>query len=106
VVRHQEFDYVVVASGHFSTPNVPLFQGVESFPGRVLHAHDFRDALEFKGKRMLLVGTSYSAEDIGSQVKFFSLFFLLFFSKRYSDLDPADLNFFLSESTNWVGSES
>ena len=36
------FDYVVVASGHYSVPNVPTFPGVEKFPGRVLHAHDFR----------------------------------------------------------------
>ncbi|MFH7587783.1 NAD(P)-binding domain-containing protein [Oceanimonas smirnovii] len=62
-----EFDYVVVATGHFSTPNMPYFEGVEQFPGRVLHAHDFRDALEFKDKNVLLVGASYSAEDIGSQ---------------------------------------
>ncbi|MFN3986986.1 MAG: NAD(P)-binding domain-containing protein [Rhodocyclaceae bacterium] len=61
------FDYVVVASGHFSTPNVPYFPGFESFQGRVLHAHDFRDAMEFVDKDILLVGTSYSAEDIGSQ---------------------------------------
>lgn len=63
----EEFDYVVVASGHFSTPNVPQFKGFSTFNGRVLHAHDFRDALEFAGKDILLVGTSYSAEDIGSQ---------------------------------------
>ncbi|WP_342234843.1 NAD(P)/FAD-dependent oxidoreductase [Inquilinus sp. OTU3971] len=63
----EEFDYVVVASGHFSTPNVPQFEGVKTFNGRVLHAHDFRDALEFKGKDILIVGRSYSAEDIGSQ---------------------------------------
>jgi trimethylamine monooxygenase len=61
------FDNVVVATGHFSTPNVPQFDGVESFNGRVLHAHDFRDALEFKDKDILIVGSSYSAEDIGSQ---------------------------------------
>lgn len=61
------FDYVVVASGHFSTPNVPYFEGVETFPGRVLHAHDFRSADEFAGKNLLLVGSSYSAEDIGTQ---------------------------------------
>ncbi|WP_260485699.1 NAD(P)-binding domain-containing protein [Pseudomonas aeruginosa] len=63
----ERFDYVVVASGHFSTPNVPHFPGFESFAGRVLHAHDFRDALEFRGKDVLIVGASYSAEDIGSQ---------------------------------------
>ncbi|MDC0434386.1 NAD(P)/FAD-dependent oxidoreductase [bacterium] len=63
----EAFDYVVVASGHFSTPNVPHFDGLEKFNGRVLHAHDFRDAVEFKDKDLLIIGTSYSAEDIGSQ---------------------------------------
>ncbi len=63
----EEFDYVIVASGHFSTPNVPDFEGLATFNGRVMHAHDFRDALEFKNKDILIIGTSYSAEDIGSQ---------------------------------------
>jgi trimethylamine monooxygenase len=66
-MHKEEFDYVIVATGHFSTPNVPYFEGAESFNGRVLHSHDFRDALEFKGKDVLVVGRSYSAEDIGSQ---------------------------------------
>ncbi len=63
----EEYDNVVVASGHFSTPNVPEFEGFDTFNGRILHAHDFRDAREFAGKDILLIGTSYSAEDIGSQ---------------------------------------
>jgi trimethylamine monooxygenase len=63
----EEFDNVIVASGHFSTPNVPEFKGFDSFKGRILHAHDFRDAMEFNGKDILIIGTSYSAEDIGSQ---------------------------------------
>ena len=63
----EQFDDVVVASGHFSTPNVPEFPGFATFNGRILHAHDFRDAREFAGKDILIVGTSYSAEDIGSQ---------------------------------------
>ncbi|WP_312531753.1 NAD(P)/FAD-dependent oxidoreductase [Paracoccus sp. (in: a-proteobacteria)] len=63
----EEFDNVIVASGHFSTPNAPEFPGFTRFGGRILHAHDFRDAMEFKGKDLLLIGTSYSAEDIGSQ---------------------------------------
>lgn len=65
--QNDEFDYVVVANGHFSVPNVPHFPGFETYLGRVLHAHDFRDAVEFKGKDVLIVGSSYSAEDIGSQ---------------------------------------
>ncbi len=63
----EEFDYVVVCSGHFSVPQVPTFDGIDRFPGRVLHSHDFRDALEFAGKDLLVVGSSYSAEDIALQ---------------------------------------
>ena len=63
----EAFDNVVVATGHFSTPNVPHFEGFDTFNGRILHAHDFRDAMEFKDKNILIIGTSYSAEDIGSQ---------------------------------------
>lgn len=67
IMYDEEFDHVIVASGHFSTPNAPEFPGFNRFGGRILHAHDFRDALEFKDKDLLLIGTSYSAEDIGSQ---------------------------------------
>ena len=66
-ISTEEFDYVIAASGHFSTPNIPEFPGVTKFPGRVMHAHDFRSADEFAGKDVLLVGASYSAEDIGIQ---------------------------------------
>ncbi|WP_323022792.1 NAD(P)/FAD-dependent oxidoreductase [Pararhodobacter sp.] len=66
-VYSEDFDNVIVASGHFSTPNIPYYEGFESFNGRLLHAHDFRDAREFAGKDILVMGSSYSAEDIGSQ---------------------------------------
>lgn len=66
-ITTEQFDNVVCCNGHFSTPNVPTFDGLDRFNGRVLHAHDFRDAVEFKDKDILIIGTSYSAEDIGSQ---------------------------------------
>jgi trimethylamine monooxygenase len=66
-VYSEVFDYVVCASGHFSTPNVPNFEGLNNFGGRVMHSHDFRDALEMKDKDLLVIGTSYSSEDIASQ---------------------------------------
>ena len=50
VGEYEAFDYVIVASGHYSVPNIPEFPGIEKFPGRVMHAHDFRDACEFEGK--------------------------------------------------------
>lgn len=67
VTTKHVFDKLVVATGHFATPNVPEFAGIESFPGEVLHAHDFRGAERFSGKNLLMIGSSYSAEDIGMQ---------------------------------------
>lgn len=61
------FDYLVVATGHFSVPNMPYFEGIETFPGNVLHAHDFRGAEPYVDRNLLLIGSSYSAEDIGVQ---------------------------------------
>lgn len=63
----EEFDYLVVASGHFSTPNMPYFKGIEHFTGQVMHAHDFRGADPYKDQDILIIGSSYSAEDIGVQ---------------------------------------
>lgn len=67
--RTEEFDYVIVATGHFSTPNMPSYEGFDQFPGRILHSHDFRDAQEFAGKNLLVIGSSYSAEDIALQAR-------------------------------------
>ncbi len=63
----EDFDHVVVASGHFSTPNMPQYPGYETFGGTLIHAHDFRDAVQFADRDVLVIGSSYSAEDIASQ---------------------------------------
>ena len=63
----ENFDYLVVASGHFAVPYIPEYEGMKSFPGRILHSHDFRDAEEFRGKNLIVLGSSYSAEDVALQ---------------------------------------
>ena len=40
---------------------------MKSFPGRIMHSHDFRDAEEFRGKNVIVLGSSYSAEDVALQ---------------------------------------
>ena len=63
----EDFDHVVVSTGHFSIPNMPHYPGYETFGGTLIHAHDFRDAVQFADRDVLVIGSSYSAEDIASQ---------------------------------------
>ena len=67
ITENLTFDHVIVASGHYTIANTPDFEGLSSFPGRVLHSHDFRGADEFVGKNILIIGGGYSAEDIAMQ---------------------------------------
>ena len=64
---NETFDHVVVATGHFSIPHDPHFEGEETFPGKYVHAHDFIDGKLYKGMRVLTIGGSYSSEDIALQ---------------------------------------
>ena len=66
-ISTESFDNVVVATGHFSVPYIPEYKGMSSFPGRIMHSHDFRDAEEFRNKNVVVLGSSYSAEDVALQ---------------------------------------
>ncbi len=61
------FDHVIVASGRFSTLDTPYFKGFEDFDGQILRAHDYRAASELKDKNILIIGSSHSAGEIGSE---------------------------------------
>ena len=64
---YETFDYVIVAVGHFRYPNMPSYSGQKTFPGKTIHSRDFLDGRKFQGKRVLVVGASYSGEDIAFQ---------------------------------------
>ena len=44
-----QFDYVIVACGHFNYPNYVTYPGEETFPGKVIHSKFFVDAKRYKG---------------------------------------------------------
>jgi trimethylamine monooxygenase len=63
------FDNVIVATGHYSTPNIPTFPGVEKLRKiSVKHSHDFKMPTGYAGKNVFVLGGSYSAEDLASMV--------------------------------------
>ncbi|KAN0104762.1 FAD/NAD(P)-binding domain containing protein [Hyaloscypha variabilis] len=67
----EEFDSVVVASGHYHSPNVPDIPGLKEWkkkwPERVTHSKTYRTPDEFKDKTVLLVGAGVSSMDIGRE---------------------------------------
>lgn len=62
----EQFDAVVVASGHQGVPKHPPFAA--EFAGEYLHAHAYRIPEPFRGKDVLVVGVGNSACDIAADV--------------------------------------
>lgn len=60
------FDYVFVCNGHFTLPNVPEFEGRESFEGTQFHMHVLRELEpeDFDDKNVLIVGAWVSGNDL------------------------------------------
>jgi putative flavoprotein involved in K+ transport len=59
---------VVLATGRYRTPAIPLWPGLPDFSGKLLHSNDFRNARPFRGRRVLVVGAGNSAADIAVQL--------------------------------------
>ena len=39
----ERFTHIIVATGIFSVPQLPSIEGLDEFPGRIVHAHDFKN---------------------------------------------------------------
>ena len=66
VSETDEFDAVVVASGHQGLPAHPQWRG--DFSGEYLHAHVYRVPEPFRDKKVLVVGMGNSAVDIAADI--------------------------------------
>ncbi|XP_059196509.1 flavin-containing monooxygenase 5-like [Centropristis striata] len=64
------FDAVMVCTGHFTQPHLPLrdFPGIESFEGRYFHSWDYRNAEGLQGKRVVVIGIGSSGGDIAVDI--------------------------------------
>nr|XP_016854170.1 PREDICTED: dimethylaniline monooxygenase [N-oxide-forming] 2 [Anolis carolinensis] len=64
------FDAVMVCSGSYAEPRLPLdsFPGIEKFKGRYLHSWEYRDQKEFEGKSVLVIGAGNTGGDIASEI--------------------------------------
>lgn len=53
--------FVIIATGLTNTPNMPVFKGMNSFSGEILHSSKFKNGAAFSGKNVLVVGFGNSA---------------------------------------------
>ncbi|MFD1881241.1 NAD(P)-binding domain-containing protein [Paracoccus pacificus] len=60
---HESFSArgIINCTGTWDAPQIPYYPGRELFQGRQMHTRDYRDANEFAGKRVVIVGAGISA---------------------------------------------
>ena len=68
LTRIEEFDGVMVCSGHHAEKKMPRFQGQEGFEGKIVHSHDYTDFRGYEGKRVIVVGIGNSGADIAVEL--------------------------------------
>jgi cation diffusion facilitator CzcD-associated flavoprotein CzcO len=55
---------VVVATGYEHSPRIPVWPGLQTFPGEVTHSSRYRNPAPYAGKCVLVVGAGSSAMEI------------------------------------------
>ncbi|MGY2062729.1 NAD(P)-binding domain-containing protein, partial [Nocardia gipuzkoensis] len=59
---------IINATGTWDKPFIPYYPGAETFAGRQLHAHDYRNAHEFAGKHVVVVGAGITAVQLLEEI--------------------------------------
>ncbi|MGV0964697.1 NAD(P)-binding domain-containing protein [Empedobacter falsenii] len=59
---------VVNATGTWKTPNIPHYPGIEKFEGRQLHTNQYKNAEEFIGQHVIIVGGGISAVQLLGEI--------------------------------------
>ncbi|TKY55054.1 Flavin-containing monooxygenase FMO GS-OX 8 [Spatholobus suberectus] len=67
-VVEQVFDAVVVATGHYSKPRLPSIQGMDKRRRKQIHSHIYRSPEPFRGERVVVVGNSFSGQEISMEL--------------------------------------
>ncbi|XP_027368819.1 flavin-containing monooxygenase FMO GS-OX-like 8 [Abrus precatorius] len=62
------FDAVVVATGHYSQPRLPCIEGMDSWKRKQMHSHIYRSPEPFRGEIVVVVGNSYSGQEISMEL--------------------------------------
>lgn len=64
MVEHLASPWLVVATGENAEAVWPEMKGLKGFEGSVLHSSEYKSGIEFKGKKVLVVGCGNSGMEI------------------------------------------
>ncbi|CAA7029072.1 unnamed protein product [Microthlaspi erraticum] len=62
------FDAVVVCSGHYTEPRLAHVPGIDSWPGKQIHSHNYRVPDPFKDQVVVVIGNFASGSDISRDI--------------------------------------
>ncbi|XP_053674895.1 senecionine N-oxygenase-like [Anopheles nili] len=79
----ETFDFIFVCNGHYHTPQIPNYEGIECFKGKQLHSHEYRNPDIFRDEVVLIIGAGPSGTDLTLEVS--KLAKTVFFSHHVPD---------------------
>jgi len=59
---------MILATGPYNHPHIPVFDGEETFAGKKFHAYNWDTSIDFSGKRVAVIGTGASSVQIVPQL--------------------------------------
>ncbi|XVE65041.1 hypothetical protein DITRI_Ditri07aG0150200 [Diplodiscus trichospermus] len=62
------YDAVVVCNGHFTQPRIAEIPGINLWPGKQMHSHNYRIPEPFRDQVVILIGSSTSGIDISRDI--------------------------------------
>ncbi|GJN20072.1 hypothetical protein PR202_gb07399 [Eleusine coracana subsp. coracana] len=66
--EEEVYDAVVVCNGHYTEPRVATIPGVDAWPGKQMHSHNYREPEPFLDQIVIIIGASASAVDISRDI--------------------------------------
>ncbi|XP_034942590.1 flavin-containing monooxygenase FMO GS-OX-like 7 [Chelonus insularis] len=68
----KSFNVIILCNGHYTVGNIPLIRGIDDFRGNYIHSHQYRFPEKYLGKRVCILGASWSGIDIAIEVSKFA----------------------------------
>ncbi|XXG75909.1 hypothetical protein AAC387_Pa08g0376 [Persea americana] len=70
--ENEVYDGVVVCNGHYMEPRIAEIPGIDVWPGKQIHSHNYRVPEPFQDQVVILIGSSASAVDISRDIYAFA----------------------------------